>query len=411
MELELLFDNQHELDNNTQENDNQEIDLHAYDDCGLTVLHRASIQGSFERVKALLEKDAQNRARKCKKAMSGCCIIQKALCMVFGIKRAVNTVSKEGFTALHYAAVNGHTDVVELLIDHKANCNAYIARETITWTPLGLAIKNSREETAELLLRKGAHARLEKRVWRSFQYAHAGETEIVSFLISHPDEFHDIEMIHITPGDNAESLWEAARKGNRELVKRLLNNKVIDRKAVYSNSALYSSVSRNHPDLFMLLLKGRMYILVDELSTDANKKMFALLCCFHRINTPHRKPFCKGIIKKILDYSEEYRSFAILGAAQGTTLDTFLPTIIRRTKHLVNQEVVVELLAQTCLDTFKEYCTLLGSLYNRPQSQYIAMPENNGKLRYYTLRGILFNIEKLLSKLVNIWLTQDLVTS
>jgi ankyrin repeat protein len=55
---------------------------------------------------------------------------------------------------LHWAARNGHTDVVELLVAHKADVNAVNQRG---WTPLHVALKNGRAETAERLRHHGAH--------------------------------------------------------------------------------------------------------------------------------------------------------------------------------------------------------------------------------------------------------------
>src|SRR5205807_1549839 len=54
---------------------------------------------------------------------------------------------------LHDAAWFGHTDVVKLLLDHKADIDA---RDKDGQTPLMLAAASHRTETADLLCRRGA---------------------------------------------------------------------------------------------------------------------------------------------------------------------------------------------------------------------------------------------------------------
>ena len=65
----------------------------------------------------------------------------------------VNVMSKYGMTPLHYAALDGRKEVVELLIAADANVNAKAAKEG--GTPLDLAILDKHTETADLLRKHG----------------------------------------------------------------------------------------------------------------------------------------------------------------------------------------------------------------------------------------------------------------
>jgi len=64
----------------------------------------------------------------------------------------VNAKNQRGLTPLHAAAVNGHKEVTELLIDKSADVNAKTKRGD---TPLDWAIHREHTETADLLRKHG----------------------------------------------------------------------------------------------------------------------------------------------------------------------------------------------------------------------------------------------------------------
>jgi ankyrin repeat protein len=66
----------------------------------------------------------------------------------------VRARDKRGFTALHYAAQNGMNDTARLLLDRGATVDARAG--TGGYTPLHLAIIASRDDTALLLVERGA---------------------------------------------------------------------------------------------------------------------------------------------------------------------------------------------------------------------------------------------------------------
>lgn len=66
-------------------------------------------------------------------------------------------VNKTGWTALHYAATNGHDDVVKYLLDHAAYIDAESPNAT---TPMMMAAMNGHITTVKLLLDEGADMNL-----------------------------------------------------------------------------------------------------------------------------------------------------------------------------------------------------------------------------------------------------------
>jgi ankyrin repeat protein len=70
----------------------------------------------------------------------------------------VNVAGDDGYTALHAAAEHGHTDIVQFLLDHGANCSLRFTPNRQSpyagFTPLMLAEKTGNQEVAELIRTK-----------------------------------------------------------------------------------------------------------------------------------------------------------------------------------------------------------------------------------------------------------------
>ncbi|MBY4829218.1 ankyrin repeat domain-containing protein [Burkholderia dolosa] len=97
------------------------VDLEKTDKAGENALMLASLNGDVGLVKLLIDKGAE--------------------------------VSKKGWAPLHYAATNGHDDVVKVLLDHDAYIDTASPNGT---TPLMMAARGNHASTVNLLLDQGA---------------------------------------------------------------------------------------------------------------------------------------------------------------------------------------------------------------------------------------------------------------
>ena len=70
-------------------------------------------------------------------------------------------VNKKGWSPLHYAATNGHDDIVKILLDHSAYIDAGSPNGT---TPLMMAARGGHLSTVKLLLDQGADLRVKNQI-------------------------------------------------------------------------------------------------------------------------------------------------------------------------------------------------------------------------------------------------------
>ncbi len=76
------------------------------------------------------------------------------------IKRDAD-INHPGWTALHYAATGGHTDVIQLLLDESAYIDAESPNGT---TPLMMAARYGNEKAVQLLINEGADLTLKNQL-------------------------------------------------------------------------------------------------------------------------------------------------------------------------------------------------------------------------------------------------------
>ncbi|CAB3717724.1 hypothetical protein LMG27174_04687 [Paraburkholderia rhynchosiae] len=100
---------------------NPKTDVEIEDKAGENAMMMAALNGDLDFVKQLIAKDAE--------------------------------VNKKGWAPLHYAAANGHDDIVKLLLDHSAYVDAGSPNGT---TPLMMAARGGHVSTVKLLLDNGA---------------------------------------------------------------------------------------------------------------------------------------------------------------------------------------------------------------------------------------------------------------
>ncbi|WP_233849327.1 ankyrin repeat domain-containing protein [Paraburkholderia sp. HD33-4] len=100
---------------------NPKTDIEIQDKAGENAMMMAALVGDLNFVNLLIAKDAE--------------------------------VNKKGWAPLHYAAANGHDDVVKVLLDHSAYVDAGSPNGT---TPLMMAARGGHVSTVKLLLDNGA---------------------------------------------------------------------------------------------------------------------------------------------------------------------------------------------------------------------------------------------------------------
>jgi ankyrin repeat protein len=123
-----------------------------------------------------------------------------------------------GFAPLHYAAMEGHTNVVELLIANKAGVDP---RNRAGATPLWLAAANGRLNVVQFLISKGASIETRNKVAGLTPLHIAalnGHKEVVQLLLSKGANPHELTAA----GETASQL--AIRRGHTEVVD-LLNRR------------------------------------------------------------------------------------------------------------------------------------------------------------------------------------------
>jgi ankyrin repeat protein len=109
--------------------DNPNIDLEKLDPAGENAMMLAALNDDLNFVNILIAKDAE--------------------------------VNKKGWTPLHYAATNGHDDVVKVLLDHSAYIDSGSPNGT---TPLMMAARGGHLSTVKLLLDEGADLRVKNQI-------------------------------------------------------------------------------------------------------------------------------------------------------------------------------------------------------------------------------------------------------
>jgi uncharacterized protein len=109
--------------------DDPKIDLEKQDPAGENAMMMAALNDDAVLVNMLIAKDAE--------------------------------VNKKGWSPLHYAATNGHDDVVKLLLDHSAYVDAGSPNGT---TPLMMAARGGHLSTVKLLLDEGADLRVKNQI-------------------------------------------------------------------------------------------------------------------------------------------------------------------------------------------------------------------------------------------------------
>ncbi|TGO36360.1 hypothetical protein BHYA_0127g00150 [Botrytis hyacinthi] len=168
------------------------------------------------------------------------------------LKRGVSAMASNSWktTAMHYAAANGHIEIVRILIE--AGANASISQPDDDYnTPLDLAARKGHKEVVKFLLENGADMNGNSVGANALQTAaRAGMKDMVQFLLNAGAEVNASSRI------KGDALQSASSEGRVEIVKLLLQNGAIFRgyeDSLYGNplSAAAHKGSFELVDLFL----------------------------------------------------------------------------------------------------------------------------------------------------------------
>ncbi|XP_029833678.2 ankyrin repeat and sterile alpha motif domain-containing protein 1B [Ixodes scapularis] len=195
-----------------------------------------------------------------------------------------NAHDQSGYTSLHHSALNGHPEIVALLLDHEASANVVDGQGS---TPLHLAAWTGNTDVVRLLLERGPslananHSNQEQETALHFaaQYGHA---DAVALLLSHGAEpglrnvrgespldlaaqYGRLESVSLLAGAQAHSLQRlatphhsplhlAARNGHRQVVRLLLDRGFPVNCRTDGGTALHEAATFGKLDVVRLLL-------------------------------------------------------------------------------------------------------------------------------------------------------------
>ncbi len=178
-------------------------------------------------------------------------------------------------TTLNMAAENGYLEIVNLLIQHRANVNSQ-SQNTST-TALMRAAANGRLEIVNLLIQSGAKVNL--RNYSGFtaliEAARNGHFEIVKVLINNGANVNSQDYYQ-----RSTALIEAARNGHLEIVQHLIEHGAdINIQDQYGTTALIEAAKSERLEIVQHLIEHRADINIqDEYGTTA------LICAAHSCN-------------------------------------------------------------------------------------------------------------------------------
>ena len=197
-------------------------------------IREAAEQGDIEAVKEYLAADARRRLQHPERTR---------------YTRAVNVTDGDGRRPLHYAAMNDHKEIAELLIAEGASVNAWDGDGLY---PLHYAALNNHKEIAELLIAEGANlnASTHKSHTPLCRATQEGHKEIVELLI---DKGADMEARNIAENT---ALHLAAENGRKEIVELLIAAGAdVNAMNDWTGSTLDYAIAFKHTEIADLLRK------------------------------------------------------------------------------------------------------------------------------------------------------------
>ena len=135
-------------------------------------------------------------------------------------KVKINSYTEKGWTLLHVACDQGHTDIVKLLIKHGADVNQALKEVDINFTPLHTSTKAGFADIVQILIDNGAE--INKKLVDGYTALHVAvefaEYEVIDVLLESGAEVN--ARIYAS---KKTSLDLARDSGNKELINQLMS--------------------------------------------------------------------------------------------------------------------------------------------------------------------------------------------
>ncbi|KAK3941240.1 ankyrin repeat-containing domain protein, partial [Diplogelasinospora grovesii] len=163
-------------------------------------------------------------------------------------KTAVNTKDRDRRTPLTYAALNGHTEIVKLLLEARAKVNV---KDVIEGTPLSYAVCAGHQEILQLMLKGGSVS--------GSQAANARKLIVSAVRNKHEaiiKALFDTRNVNLANLADPVLLFQATMDGSVEIVKTLLATKFFDvnSKDTQLRTPLFRAAAMGHDAVVGLLL-------------------------------------------------------------------------------------------------------------------------------------------------------------
>ncbi|XP_071178364.1 uncharacterized protein [Mytilus edulis] len=184
-----------------------------------------------------------------------CCFIGDIELVTWCLRHCTSNVNhcrKDGVSPLVIACKNGHTEVVQMLINNKADINK--CRDT-GGSPLFVACQEGHTEVIQMLINNKADINkcMDDGASPLFIACQEGHTELVQMLINNKA---DINKCRDTGGS---PLFMACQKGHTEVVQMLINNKADINKCRDDDgvSPLYIACQIGHTEVVQMLINNK----------------------------------------------------------------------------------------------------------------------------------------------------------
>ncbi|XP_071147006.1 uncharacterized protein [Mytilus edulis] len=171
--------------------------------------------------------------------------------MLINNKADINKCRDTGESPLFSACYNGHTEVVQMLINNKADIN--MCRDTGE-SPLFISCYNGHTEVVQMLINNKAVINKcnDEDVSPLYVACQKGHTEVVQMLINNKADINKCKNRERSP------LYTACRKGHTEVVKMLINNKAdINKCKDTGASPLFIACQQGHTEVVQMLINNK----------------------------------------------------------------------------------------------------------------------------------------------------------